>query len=384
MRCVLVEVVKSTRNVTVNKMEFFELKKEFLVIQNKLNDILSKDKVNNLEQELQTIEEKTNESGFWDNPKTASLYLKNKNKIENLINDKNTLKNSMQDFATMLDWFEEDMVTLEELNELFSSINNKYSNFELETLLNGEFDDKNVLVEFNPGAGGTESQDWAEMLYNMYVKYADKNNLKCNILAFQVGDGAGIKNAMIEIKGNNLYGKLKKETGIHRLVRLSPFDSQNKRHTSFAAVKVTPIIEDEVKVEINQNDIKIDTFRSSGAGGQGVNTTDSAVRITHIPSKIVVTCQNERSQIQNRETAMKILKIKLFALEQEKRDKKKNEINSNSAEISFGSQKRSYVLHPYKLVKDHESGHESSQPDKVLNGDLEQFLYKNLINENVI
>lgn len=361
-------------------MELFELKKEYAKVVSNLSDIFEKNNVKSIEKELSTIEEEVSKSGFWDNPKTASLCLKKQNKLKALQKEKQELTTLVDDFQVMLDWLSEELVTLEELNLSFDVLIEKYNNFELETLLNGEFDDSDVLIEFNPGAGGTESQDWANMLFNMYVRYAEHNGFKCNVLNYQAGEGAGIKNAMIEIRGENLYGKLRLETGIHRLVRISPFDSQNRRHTSFAAVKVSPLIDDKIEIDIKQSDLKIDTFRSSGAGGQSVNTTDSAVRITHIPTGTVVSCQNERSQIQNREMAMKILKIKLYTLEEEKRSQKRDELNSNSSEISFGSQKRSYVLHPYKMVKDHESGCESSQPEKVLNGQIEQFLYKNLVN----
>lgn len=361
-------------------MELYELKKEFAKIESNLSEIFAKDNIVSIEGELNTIEKEVTKSGFWDNPKTASLYLKKQNKLKSLLAAKQELQTLIEDFNVMLEWESEGLTTLEELNDSFALIESKYTAFELETLLNGEYDDCDVLIEFNPGAGGTESQDWAEMLYNMYIRYAEKHDLKYNVINYQAGDGAGIKNAMVEIRGDNLYGKLKLETGIHRLVRISPFDSQNRRHTSFAAVKVSPLIDDKIEIEINQNDLKIDTFRSSGAGGQSVNTTDSAVRITHVPTGTVVSCQNERSQIQNREMAMKILKIKLYTLEAEKRSQKRNELNSNASDISFGSQKRSYVLHPYKMVKDHESGCESSQPEKVLNGEIDKFLYKNLVN----
>lgn len=379
MKNVLVEVVKNIKNVMVNKMEIYELKKEFIKIKSNLNDILDKNEVKTIDEELNKIENEISKSGFWDNPKTASLYLKKQKKLVDLKTKKNILTNMVADFDTMLEWEKEDLVELDELNEQYKALKANYNEFELETLLTGEFDDSSVLIEFNPGAGGTESQDWANMLYNMYLRYAEQNHFKTKVINYQPGEGAGIKNAMIEITGQNLYGKLKLETGIHRLVRISPFDSQSRRHTSFAAVKVSPLIEDKIEINVNPSDIKVDTFRSSGAGGQGVNTTDSAVRITHLPTGVVVTCQNERSQIQNRETAMKILKIKLYTLEEEKRNSKREELNKESSDISFGSQKRSYVLHPYKMVKDHESGFESSQPEKVLNGEIEEFLYKNLV-----
>lgn len=360
-------------------MEFFELKKEFEKVKSNFQDVISNDVIVSLDKELLNIEKEITSSGFWDNPRAASLCLKKQTKFKGLAKSRDQISALIDDVEILIEWYSEEMVSYEELLENFKSLVKLYEQFEISVLLSGEYDDSDVLMEFNPGAGGTESQDWAMMLYNMYVRYAEKNNFRVNVLNYQSGEGAGIKNAMIEVKGDMLYGKLKAESGIHRLVRISPFDSQNRRHTSFAAVKVTPLIEEDIKIEINQSDIKVDTFRSSGAGGQSVNTTDSAVRITHKPTGIVVSCQNERSQIQNRETAMKILKIKLYTKQQEERAKLRDELNSQSAEISFGSQKRSYVLHPYKMVKDHESGFESSQPEKVLMGEIDNFLYKNLV-----
>ncbi len=360
-------------------MELYELKKEYESIKTKSFDIFHKEEVKSLESQLATIEEEISKSGFWDNPKTASLCLKKQNSLKGLLASKEQIASKLEDFDVMLEWLSEELVSLDELIVAFEELRSIYNDFELKVLLSGEHDDCDVLIEFNPGAGGTESQDWAMMLYNMYTKFANSHGYKVTVLNYQAGEGAGIKNAMIEIKGDLLYGRLKLETGIHRLVRISPFDSQNRRHTSFAAVKVSPVINDDIEIDIKPSDIKIDTFRSSGAGGQSVNTTDSAVRITHAPSGIVVSCQNERSQIQNREMAMKILKIKLYQAELDKRDEIRNQANLNSADISFGSQKRSYVLHPYKMVKDHESNAESSQPEKVLNGEIDMFLYKNLI-----
>ena len=247
-------------------------------------------------------------------------------------------------------------------------------------MLSGPYDKNDCIIDIHPGAGGTESCDWASMLYRMYTRYCERKGFKITVLNYEDGEEAGIKSVSIEVKGHNAYGYLKNEKGVHRLVRLSPFDSNHRRHTSFASLEVTPIIETDNDIEINENDLKIDVYRSSGAGGQGVNTTDSAVRITHLPTKIVVTCQNERSQIQNKEEALKVLKNKLLALKIEEEEQKMNEIKGEIKEINFGSQIRSYVMHPYSMVKDHRTNTETSNVDKVLDGDIDMFIEDNLKN----
>lgn len=245
-------------------------------------------------------------------------------------------------------------------------------------LLNEPYDHNDCILEIHPGAGGTESCDWAIMLYRMYTRWCEKKQYKVELLDYQAGDEAGIKSVSMKIKGNNAYGYLKNEKGVHRLVRLSPFDSNNRRHTSFASVEVTPEVEQDNDIEIDEKDLKIDVYRSTGAGGQGVNTTDSAVRITHLPTKIVVTCQNERSQIQNKEQAMKVLKNKLLMRKLEQQEKELNEIKGDQMNINFGSQIRSYVLHPYSMVKDHRTNVETSNVSKVLDGDIDMFIEANL------
>ena len=245
-------------------------------------------------------------------------------------------------------------------------------------LLNGPYDKNDCILEIHPGAGGTESCDWASMLYRMYTRWCEKKKYKLEILDYQDGDEAGIKSVSIRIKGNNAYGYLKNEKGIHRLVRLSPFDSNNRRHTSFASVETTPEIQQDNDIEIDEKDLKIDVYRSTGAGGQGVNTTDSAVRITHLPTKTVVTCQNERSQIQNKEQAMKVLKNKLLLKKIEEQEQELNEIKGTQENINFGSQIRSYVIHPYSMVKDHRTNVETSNVGKVLDGDIDMFIEANL------
>ena len=272
------------------------------------------------------------------------------------------------------------------INEIENELNitsNKINKLELETKLSGKDDKKNVIFEIHSGAGGTEAQDWADMLYRMYTRYFEKKGFKYSILDTLVGEEAGIKKVIMLVEGINAYGYLKCEKGIHRLVRLSPFDSNNRRHTSFASVNVTPEVDDEINIEIKESDIRVDVYRSSGAGGQGVNTTDSAVRITYLPTNIVVTCQNERSQLKNKEQAMKVLKSKLYQIEEEKRMLESNKNNKNLDSINFGSQIRSYVMHPYSLVKDHRTNYETSNVLKVLDGDIDEFIesYLNKVKE---
>ena len=269
-------------------------------------------------------------------------------------------------------------------NEVISSIkgiDTRVSELNTLLLLNGPYDKNDCILDIHPGAGGTESCDWASMLYRMYLRWCEKKNYKVTILDYQDGDEAGIKSVSLLIKGEYAYGYLKNEKGIHRLVRLSPFDSNNRRHTSFASIEVTPEIEQDTSIEIDEKDLKIDVYRSTGAGGQGVNTTDSAVRITHLPTKIVVTCQNERSQIQNKEQALRVLKNKLLVKKLEEQEEELNKIKGIQRNIDFGSQIRSYVMHPYSMVKDHRTNYETSNVSKVLDGDIDEFIESNLKRE---
>ena len=273
---------------------------------------------------------------------------------------------------------EEDSGMIESISRDSINIEKKLDDLQLLLFLSGKYDNENCILEIHPGAGGTESCDWASMLYRMYTRWCEKKGYKIEVLDYQEGDEAGIKSVSILVKGVNAYGYLKGEKGIHRLVRLSPFDSNNRRHTSFASVEVTPDIKKDIDIEINEKDLKIDVYRSTGAGGQGVNTTDSAVRITHLPTKIVVTCQNERSQIQNKEQAMRVLKSKLLLLEEAKQENELNDIKGGQQNIDFGSQIRSYVMHPYSMVKDHRTNVETSNVNKVMDGDLDMFIEENL------
>ena len=292
-----------------------------------------------------------------------------KSKVNNIKELKEKIDNNL-DIIDLVD----DNEMLELIDNDILEIKKLYETVELELLLNGPYDSNNCILEIHSGAGGTESCDWANMLYRMYQRYAEQNNYKTEVIDLVDGDEAGIKSVYFLIKGENAYGYLKSEKGVHRLVRISPFDSNSRRHTSFASVEVTPEINNDIEIEIKESDLKVDVYRSSGAGGQHVNTTDSAVRITHIPTKIVVTCQNERSQIKNRETAMKVLKSKLALLELEKQESELSKIKGVQMANEFGSQIRSYVMHPYSMVKDHRTNTETSNVSKVLDGDLEMFI----------
>lgn len=317
---------------------------------------------------------------FWDDKKQSTKVVEELNLLKNKNKKVITLKQKINDNFEMLSLLkvqnDEDLQQL--LEEDLSVIQKNLEEATIELLLSKEYDKEDAIVDIHPGAGGTESQDWALMLYRMYTRWCEKKGYKIEIIDEQKGEEAGIKSVSFIVRGINSYGYLKCEKGVHRLVRISPFDSNKRRHTSFAAVEISPIFDSNIEIEINEKDLKIDVYRSSGNGGQGVNTTDSAVRITHLPTKIVVTCQNERSQIKNKETALKVLKSKLYALEQEKREQELASIKGIHSEINFGSQIRSYVMQPYKMVKDHRTNYETSNVDKVLDGDIDSFIYEEL------
>ena len=304
---------------------------------------------------------------FWDDKEKADLTLKDISELKNLTQDIKKLKEDTENNLELVELLlvEKDDKLLHNLEEEVKNENKKLEELSILLLLNGPYDKNNCTLEVHSGAGGTEACDWAAMLYRMYLRYCEKHGYKVEVVDYQEGEEVGIKSATIEIKGTNAYGYLKGEKGVHRLVRLSPFDAANKRHTSFASIDIIPEFDNTINVDINEKDLKIDVYRSSGKGGQGVNTTDSAVRITHLPTKTVVTCQNERSQIQNKETAMKMLKAKLYLIEQEKKNQELNAIKGNYQNIEFGSQIRSYVMHPYSMVKDHRTNYETSNVGKV-------------------
>lgn len=326
--------------------------------------------------EIHLLENESNDPSFWNDSEKAQEVLKKINYLKDITSGIISVKKMVLDDLEVISLLEEEFD-----EELFSSVcddandlEKKVSSLEFEVLLSGEYDHNNCILEIHSGAGGTEACDWANMLYRMYERWCIGKGYKVEVLDILEGEEAGIKRVTLFISGVNAYGYLKCEKGIHRLVRLSPFDSNNKRHTSFASVDVVPEIDDSIDVEIKDEDLKIDVYRSSGAGGQSVNTTDSAVRITHLPTKIVVTCQNERSQLKNKEKALSILKGKLKLLEEEKKQEELSLLKGDSKKIDFGSQIRSYVMHPYSMVKDHRTGIETSNVSKVLDGDLDMFI----------
>jgi peptide chain release factor 2 len=321
-----------------------------------------------------------NDTSFWNNP-DKDKYLKEYNDLNNLVNDISSVKNKIVSNMELLDMdIDNDM--LDVINEEYVDIKKNVERLRTETYLSGEYDKSDCFLEIHSGAGGTEACDWANMLFRMYTRYCERHNLKYEILSYLDGEEAGIKSVSMKINGLYAYGNLRGEKGVHRLVRLSPFDANNKRHTSFASIDITPEFNEDIDIKIDDKDLKIDVYRSSGAGGQHVNTTDSAVRITHLPTKIVVTCQNERSQIQNRETAMKILKGKLKLLEIERQQQEMHNIKGDNVNIEFGSQIRSYVMHPYSMVKDHRTNYETSDVTGVLDGNIDKFIEEYLMISN--
>ena len=317
-----------------------------------------------------------NDPNFWNNKEKSEQVIKELKELKNITDKLQSVKEEYQNNCDLLELAEEEPTFLEELD--LEKLQSDISKLETLLLLNHEYDESNCIFEIHSGAGGTEACDWANMLYRMYMRYFEKKGYKYELLDYQAGEEVGIKSVTMLVKGTYAYGYLKCEKGVHRLVRLSPFDANNKRHTSFASVDVTPEFDNTINIEIDEKDLKIDVYRSSGCGGQGVNTTDSAVRITHLPTKIVVTCQNERSQIKNKETAMKILKGKLKLIEMEKQNQELKNVKGELSNIEFGSQIRSYVLHPYSLIKDHRTNYETSNVTRVLDGDLDAFIESEL------
>lgn len=339
-----------------------------------LFDLESKDK------KIEELEKKINQPDFYNDKQSSEKVFAELNLIKSIKSEISLLKNDIESSLEILTLMKSDIEDdiKKEIEENVDSINNQLKELELSLLLNDKHDKLDCIIDIHPGAGGLESCDWASMLYRMYTRWCEKNNKKVELLDYQAEEEAGIKSVSFIVHGLNSYGYLKNEKGVHRLIRLSPFDSNNRRHTSFASVDVTPIYQDkDITINIKDSDLRIDVYRSSGKGGQ-VNTTDSAVRITHLPTKIVVTCQNERSQIRNKEIAMNVLKNKLYQLEIERKEQELKQMKGINADINFGSQIRTYTMHPYSLVKDHRTLTETSMVDKVLDGDLDIFIYDNL------
>nr|WP_243143950.1 MULTISPECIES: peptide chain release factor 2 [Eubacterium] len=322
---------------------------------------------------IEVLNAQTESPEFWSDQQKAQKVLKELKILRQKKGEYDKLKDNLDDILVMFELIDEGE-EMDELPDTIEAFGKELEKFKLETLLSGEYDSNNAIISLHPGAGGTESQDWAEMLLRMYTRWAERKGFKVKSLDLQPGDVAGIKSATLLIEGINAYGYLKTERGVHRLVRISPFDSSGRRHTSFASLDVTPEVDDSVEIEINPDDIRVDTYRASGAGGQHVNKTSSAIRITHIPTGVVVQCQNERSQHQNKEVAMNMLKGKLVEIMEQEQKEKLDDVVGDYSQIAWGSQIRSYVFHPYNMVKDHRTNVEVGNIQSVMDGDLDQFM----------
>ena len=330
--------------------------------------------------ELKKLKQKSSDPEFWSNNQNASNILKKISRIEKKIALWKDLDRRYDDMKVLFEFAETGEIEIDEIKIELKAYKKIIDDMEIKLILGRPEDEQNAIVSIHPGAGGTESQDWAQMLFRMYKRWIEKEDLKFEIIDFQPGDEAGVKDVTFEVKGDYAFGLLKAEAGVHRMVRLSPFDTNNRRHTSFASVFVYPAVDDDINIEINPSDLRIDTYRASGAGGQHVNKTDSAVRITHIPSGIVSQCQNERSQHKNKNQAMKILKARLYQVELEKEKEKNKKFEDEKMDIGWGSQIRSYVFHPYQMVKDHRTKEENGNTQGVMDGNLNSFIRSYLLN----
>ena len=336
--------------------------------------------IDKLKNYLKELEDVINEPDFWSNQENANKITTEMKRIQKKLDHFFEIEKELKNIEELNDMLIEEYdneSAIEVLKET-RKIEKKIKKMEMEVLFSGKYDQNNAIITLHPGAGGTESQDWVQMLYRMYVKWASSNGFKVKELDYLEGDEAGIKSVTFLVSGNYAYGNLKGEMGVHRLVRISPFDAGGRRHTSFASVEVLPEITDDIQIDIKTEDLRIDTYRASGAGGQHINKTDSAIRITHLPTNIVVSCQSERSQIQNRETAMKMLKSKLFDLKEKENKEKIEDLKGVQRDIAWGSQIRSYVFHPYNMVKDHRTGYETANTSGVMDGDINEFILEYL------
>jgi len=331
---------------------------------------------NDIKVKIQTFDKKITENNFWKDKLSAQKILKEKKFLENIFNNFSFVVNELENLEELLELAskENDSIVIKDCERKINLLLNQIKKIEVECFLSGENDHLDTYLEIHAGAGGTESQDWAQILRRMYSKWIEKKNCKFEIINEHRGDEAGIKSSTLKITGSYMYGWLKSESGVHRLVRISPFDSGARRHTSFASVWVYPVVDESIKIDIKEKDIRVDTYRSSGAGGQHVNTTDSAVRITHLPTNIVVQCQNERSQHKNKETCFNMLKARLYRYEIQKKEEASENLTKSKTDIGWGHQIRSYVLQPYQLVKDLRNNLENTDPEGVLNGDIDRFL----------
>lgn len=357
-------------------IDLFELKKDFSLIKLQYNDIQKVFNIKSIEEEKSILEKEINKPEFWKDKKFAKNKMQELKKINETIKDYYRIKDEMEEIENLFEIIDgESKKELFEIKDILDGFKNIFQNF-IYLQVFDSIDEKNAIFTIHPGAGGVESTDWALMLFRMYNKYFEKKKFEVILLEYTPYEGGGLKSSSLLVKGKFAYGYLKHEVGIHRLVRISPFDSNKRRHTSFCSVYCYPEIDDDIQINLDPADLKIDTYRASGAGGQHVNTTDSAVRITHIPSGIVVSCQNERSQHKNKEIAMKILKSRLYQYYKDKAEEENKKNLKEKKDISWGNQIRSYILHPYNLVKDHRTGYESTLPDKIFEGDIEPFIFE--------
>ncbi|HXE79867.1 MAG TPA: peptide chain release factor 2 [Vicinamibacterales bacterium] len=324
--------------------------------------------------EVKRIEARIAEPDFWKDQAEAQKLLQRRRRLEEEISLAGSLRRRSEDLAVLVEWAEQGEDVAADLERGVRELEEEVEAAEVRKMLSGEHDRRNAILTIHPGAGGTESQDWAEMLLRMYLRWCERRGFRREVIDVQPGDEAGIKNATVAVTGDHAFGLLSAEAGVHRLVRISPFDQAARRHTSFASVFVYPELPDDIDIDIPEKDLRIDTFRSSGAGGQHVNVTDSAIRITHLPTGIVVSCQNERSQHRNRESAMRVLKARLYDLRLKEQQERLEKISGEKKEIAFGSQLRSYVLHPYQMVKDHRTKEQVGDVDRVLDGDIDHFI----------
>ncbi len=331
------------------------------------------------ESELEILEKQIAEPEFWNDSDKAQKIVQQRSRVEKALQQQENFKNGVSDAEVLFEFAAEDANSLQELNDLIDRLEREVGDAETQSLLSGETDANNAICSVQSGAGGTDAQDWAQMLLRMYLRWAEKRGFKVEILDEQSGSEAGIKSATFRVIGDYAYGLLSAEAGVHRLVRISPFNSGGSRETSFASMFVSPEIDENIEVEINDKDLRVDTYRSTGAGGQHVNTTDSAVRITHLPTGVVVTCQNQRSQIQNRAVAMQVLRSKLYEIELEKRKSNAADLEATKQDISFGSQIRNYTLQPYRLIKDARTKYERTDVEEVLNGDIDDYIKEFLL-----
>lgn len=357
-------------------IELDEIKYRLTPYEKELDEIKDAVDLQNKEERIIELERTMEAPGFWDDMDKAQKYMKELKNLKDSIETYNNLKSLYDDILVLIEMGEEseDAEIAEEAKSSMDEFASKVDEVKIKTLLSGEYDKYNAILKLNAGAGGTESCDWTSMLYRMYTRWAESKGFTTQVLDFLEGEEAGIKSITVQINGENAYGYLKSERGVHRLVRISPFNAAGKRQTSFASCDVMPDIEEDLDVEINDDDIRIDTYRSSGAGGQHINKTSSAIRITHLPTGIVVQCQNERSQLQNKDKAMKMLKAKLYLLKQQEEQEKKSGIRGEIKEIGWGSQIRSYVMQPYTMVKDHRTNEETGNVSSVLDGNIDQFI----------